>query len=133
MKGTCVCTFIDSKLWHYRHHLEHQELNGQQNRCNSCLLRTYNPVDYWGEPWASQGVSFFINLFFYNYCHIILYQFQVHKRLIQHLYTLQGDHHNKSSKHLSPYIVIMMILTLIPRSFLKEGKYERLYEVIIAG
>ena len=40
-----------------------------------------------------------------------LCQFQVYYMVIWHLHTLWNDHHNKSSKHLSPYEVITLVLT----------------------
>lgn len=54
MGGTYVCTFVDSKLWCYRHHVEHEGFSGQQNKCISSLLGIYNPVDY------SQRTSFLL-------------------------------------------------------------------------
>lgn len=44
----------------------------------------------------------------------ILHLLHVHNILIWHLSTLQWDHHTKSSKHLSPGIVIPMLLTIFP-------------------
>ena len=38
---------------------EPQGFRGQQNRCISRLLGTYNLVDYWGSPRESQGTSFY--------------------------------------------------------------------------
>ena len=34
--------------------------------------------------------------------------------MIQHLYTLWNDHHNKSSYHLSPYKVIIILSVVFP-------------------
>ena len=42
----------------------------------------------------------------------ILYQFQAYYTVIWHLHTLWNDHHDNSSKHLSPYKVIIMLLTI---------------------
>ena len=48
-----------------------------------------------------------------NYiCHTILHWFQVNNIVSQYLYTLWNDHHGKSSYHLSPYRVIIILLTL---------------------
>lgn len=40
--------FIESKLWCYRYHGEHQELSGEKDRSSPCLLRIYNPVTLMG-------------------------------------------------------------------------------------
>lgn len=57
MGRTYVCIFVDSRLWRSMHHLKRQRVSGEQNRCNSCLLRIENPVDCLEKPWGSQGAS----------------------------------------------------------------------------
>ena len=53
-------------------------------------------------------ISFFCFHFLLKYSlHMILCYFQVYNIVILHLYTLQYDHHNKSSTYLPLYKVIM--------------------------
>lgn len=78
MEGTYVCIFIDAKLLCYRHHVEHQELSAQPTRCISCLLRIYNPVDYWGKPWDSQETSFLLLYFQLQLTYSIILASDVH-------------------------------------------------------
>ena len=44
--------------------------------------------------------------------------FQVHIIVILYLYTLQNDHHDKSSYHLAPYKVIIILLTIFPMLYI---------------
>ena len=51
--------------------------------------------------------------------HTLLYQFQVSSIVIGHnLYTLRCDHHEKSSNYLSPYSIIMTLLTVFPMLYI---------------
>lgn len=52
---------------------------------------------------------------FFNWCIVdIQYYFQLYNLMIQHLCVLQNDHHDKSSYHLAPYMVITVLLTMFP-------------------
>ena len=42
--------------------------------------------------------------------------------MIQYFYTLQNDHHNKSSCHLSPYKVITILLAVFPMLYITSQR-----------
>ena len=52
----------------------------------------------------------------YNWLRV-LYEFHVYNKVIQYFYILQNDHH-KSSYFLSPYKIILILLTILPILYL---------------
>ena len=67
-------------------------------------------------------LCYFLNIYFVNFSITVdienvsttFYLFQVYNPVIRHLCKLQNNHFDKSSTHLSPYIVITILLTIFP-------------------